>query len=127
MLMMQDSEVVDKYVRKGVSISVLADLNCCKPEDVRKVLRDNGAEVPEPRKPKKEKDVNKEKEIKEATKAAAFDQVENIKKGADTSGLVHAPVAVREALTKEEIYLTELIDDCTKRINEIREFRKLLI
>lgn len=127
MLMMQDSEVVDKYVRKGVSISVLADLNCCKPEDVRKVLRDNGVNVPEPKKPKKEKDVNKEKEIKEATKAAVFDQVENIKAGADTTGMIHAPVAVREALTKEEIYLTEKIDDCTRRLNEIKEFRKKLI
>lgn len=127
MLMMPDSEVVDKYVRKGVSISVLADLNCCKPEDVRKVLRDNGVNVPEPKKTKKEKDVNKEKEIKAVTKAAVFDQVENIKAGADTTGMIHAPVAVREALTKEEIYLTEKIDDCTRRLNEIKEFRKKLI
>ena len=68
-----------------------------------------------------------QQEMREIERAALMDQKENIKQGADTSQMIHAPKSVREALAKEEIYLTEQIEDCTQRIREIQEFRKNLI
>lgn len=71
-----------------------------------------------------ESEMAQEKEIKSVEKAIAFEQVQAIKNGADTSNVQHMPTSVREALTKEEIFLTERIDSDTQRIKEIQEFRK---
>lgn len=68
-----------------------------------------------------------QQEMREIERAALIDQKENIKQGADTSQMIHAPKSVREALAKEEICLAEQIEDCTQRIREIQEFRKNLI
>lgn len=39
---MNTSEIVDRYERKHTSISVLAELNDCKPKEIRDILKDAG-------------------------------------------------------------------------------------
>lgn len=47
-MQMTDSEIVKNYKdsknKKG-QIQILADLNTCKPDDIRKILKDNGVDL----------------------------------------------------------------------------------
>ncbi len=114
---MEDHEIVDRYVRKGTSISTLADLNACKPAEIKKVLKTNGVNLPAER--------TKSKEVQAIEKTHVMETVQHINKGEIAKEEIqHMPISVREALSKEEIYLTEMIDDYTNRIREIQEFRK---
>ena len=37
-MVMRDREIKDRYVRKGVTIKILAELNACDEEDIRRIL-----------------------------------------------------------------------------------------
>lgn len=51
-MVMRDREIKDRYVRKGVTIKILAELNACDEEDIRRVLKKQGVDVPKKRKEK---------------------------------------------------------------------------
>lgn len=45
-MVMRDREIKDRYVRKGVAIKILAELNACDEEDIRRILKKQGVDVP---------------------------------------------------------------------------------
>lgn len=45
-MVMRDREIKDRYVRKGVTIKILAELNACDEEDIRRILKKQGVDVP---------------------------------------------------------------------------------
>lgn len=47
---MKESTIIDKYKRAGVSITVLAELNACKKEDIEEILTKAGVYKPKPQK-----------------------------------------------------------------------------
>ena len=44
---MTQSEIVDRYVRRGTSITILAELNATRVDQIREILTDAGVELPE--------------------------------------------------------------------------------
>lgn len=44
-MVMRDREIKDKYVRKGVTVKILAELNACDEEDIKRILKKQGVEV----------------------------------------------------------------------------------
>lgn len=51
---MTQSEIVDRYVRRGTSITILAELNDTRVDQIRGILTDAGVELPEAKKTKLE-------------------------------------------------------------------------
>ena len=49
---MTQSEIVDRYVRRGTSITILAELNAVRADQIREILTDAGVELPEVKKAK---------------------------------------------------------------------------
>lgn len=47
---MTQNEIVDRYVRRGTSITTLAELNAVRADQIRETLTDAGVELPEQRK-----------------------------------------------------------------------------
>lgn len=47
---MKESTIIDKYKRAGVSITVLAELNACRKEDIEDILTRAGVYTPKPHK-----------------------------------------------------------------------------
>lgn len=47
---MSAREIKDRYERKGVSVSILADLNACSAADIKEILKSEGVKMPEPKK-----------------------------------------------------------------------------
>ena len=45
-MVMRDREIKDRYVRKDVTIKILAELNACDEEDIRRILKKQGVDVP---------------------------------------------------------------------------------
>lgn len=52
---MTQSEIVDRYVRRGTSITILAELNAVRADQIREILTDAGAELPEVKKAKQQR------------------------------------------------------------------------
>ena len=52
-MVMRDREIKDRYVRKGVTIKILAELNTCDEEDIRRILKKQGVDVPKKKERKK--------------------------------------------------------------------------
>lgn len=52
---MTQSEIVDRYVRRGTSITILAELNATKVDQIREILTDAGVELPEAKKTKQQR------------------------------------------------------------------------
>lgn len=46
---MTERTIKDKYVRRGVTIKILAELNACSEEYIRGILMKQGVTVPEKR------------------------------------------------------------------------------
>lgn len=42
---MTQSEIVDRYVRRGTSITILAELNAVRADQIREILTDAGVEL----------------------------------------------------------------------------------
>lgn len=49
---MTQNEIVDRYVRRGTSITILAELNAVRADQIRETLTDAGVELPETKKTK---------------------------------------------------------------------------
>lgn len=49
---MTQSEIADRYVRRGTSITILAELNATRVDQIREILTDAGVELPEAKKTK---------------------------------------------------------------------------
>ena len=49
---MTQSEIADRYVRRGTSITILAELNATRVDQIREILTDAGVELPEAKKNK---------------------------------------------------------------------------
>ena len=45
-MVMRDREIKDRYVRRGVTVKILAELNACDEEDIRRILKKQGVDVP---------------------------------------------------------------------------------
>ena len=43
---MRDKQIKDKYVRCGVTVKILAELNACGEEHIREILKKQGVTVP---------------------------------------------------------------------------------
>lgn len=52
---MTQSEIVDRYVRRGTSITILAELNATRVDQIREILTDAGVELPEAKKTKQQR------------------------------------------------------------------------
>lgn len=52
---MTQSEIVDRYVRRGTSITILAELNAVRADQIREILTDAGVELPEVKKAKQQR------------------------------------------------------------------------
>lgn len=52
---MTQSEIVDRYVRRGTSITILAELNATRVDQIRGILTDAGVELPEAKKTKQQR------------------------------------------------------------------------
>lgn len=52
---MTQSEIVDRYVRRGTSITILAELNTTRVDQIREILTDAGVELPEAKKAKRQR------------------------------------------------------------------------
>ena len=52
---MTQSEIVDRYVRRGTSITILAELNAVRADQIREILTDAGVELPEAKKTKQQR------------------------------------------------------------------------
>lgn len=52
---MTQSEIVDRYVRRGTSITILAELNATRIDQIREILTDAGVELPEAKKTKQQR------------------------------------------------------------------------
>lgn len=52
---MTQNEIVDKYVRRGTSITILAELNAVRADQIRETLTDAGVELPETKKTKQQR------------------------------------------------------------------------
>lgn len=52
---MTQSEIVDRYVRRGTSITILAELNATRVDQIREVLTDAGVELPEAKKARQQR------------------------------------------------------------------------
>lgn len=50
---MRDKEIKDKYVRKGVKVKILAELNACEEAKIREILKKQGVVVPTKERKKK--------------------------------------------------------------------------
>lgn len=50
---MRDKEIKDKYVRCGVTVKILAELNACEETRIREILERQGAVVPAKERKKK--------------------------------------------------------------------------
>ena len=42
---MSDKKIKDKYVRKGVTVKILAELNACEEAKIREILKKQGVVV----------------------------------------------------------------------------------
>lgn len=52
---MTQSEIIDRYVRRGTSITILAELNAVRADQIREILTDAGVELPEVKKAKQQR------------------------------------------------------------------------
>lgn len=52
---MTQSEIVDRYVRRGTSITILAELNAVRVDQIRGILTDADVELPEVKKAKQQR------------------------------------------------------------------------
>ena len=52
---MTQSEIADRYVRRGTSITILAELNAVRADQIREILTDAGVELPEVKKAKQQR------------------------------------------------------------------------
>lgn len=52
---MTQSEIADRYVRRGTSITILAELNATRVDQIREILTDAGVELPEVKKAKQQR------------------------------------------------------------------------
>lgn len=52
---MTQNEIVDRYVRRGTSITILAELNAVRADQIRETLTDTGVELPETKKTKQQR------------------------------------------------------------------------
>lgn len=52
---MTQSEIVDRYVRRGTSITILAEFNATRVDQIREILTDAGVELPEAKKTKQQR------------------------------------------------------------------------
>ena len=52
---MTQSEIVDRYVRRGTSITILAELNAVRVDQIRGILTDAGVELSEVKKVKQQR------------------------------------------------------------------------
>lgn len=44
---MTQNEIADRYIRRGTSITILAELNAVSVDQIREILTDAGVELPE--------------------------------------------------------------------------------
>lgn len=58
-MVMRDREIKDRYVRKGVTIKILTELNACDEEDIRRILKKQGVDVPKKKKGKSGYDIRR--------------------------------------------------------------------
>lgn len=52
---MTQNEIVDRYIRRGTSITILAELNAVSVDQIREKLIDAGVELPEVKKAKQQR------------------------------------------------------------------------
>lgn len=52
---MTQNEIVDRYIRRGTSITILAELNAVSVDQIREKLTDAGVELPEVKKTKRQR------------------------------------------------------------------------
>ena len=52
---MTQNEIADRYIRRGTSITILAELNAVSVDQIREILTDAGVELPELKKTKKQR------------------------------------------------------------------------
>jgi flagellar capping protein FliD len=74
---MEAREIVERYTRRGTSVSVLAELNNTSTDAIRKILLQEGVNIP-PAKPKKKtgpKPKAKEEPVKIPKRLAAYHQI----------------------------------------------------
>lgn len=58
-MVMRDREIKDRYVRKGVTIKILAELNACDEENIRRILKKQGVDVPKKKERKSGYDIRR--------------------------------------------------------------------
>lgn len=52
---MTQNEIADRYIRRGTSITILAELNAVSVDQIRETLTDAGVELPEVKKTKRQR------------------------------------------------------------------------
>lgn len=52
---MTQNEIADRYIRRGTSITILAELNAVSVDRIREILTDAGVELPEVKKIKQQR------------------------------------------------------------------------
>lgn len=52
---MTQNEIADRYIRRGTSITILAELNAVSVDQIREILTDAGVELPEVKKIKQQR------------------------------------------------------------------------
>lgn len=52
---MTQNEIADRYIRRGTSITILAELNAISVDQIREILTDAGVELPEVKKIKQQR------------------------------------------------------------------------
>ena len=130
-MQMTNEEIIRDYKlanNKSSQIAILADLNCCSKEDIKKILQEGGIELQKRTKSAPKKKIAPTKPVKVQEEDDCVEELEEIiEEFPEDVENTHLPKSVRIILEERLTVIEDVIRDCQSEYQEIVNFLKRMV